>query len=78
MLNWMDGWSDAARAHAQDSVRGVRDLFHNADLMELVIATIPTMLGMNESARLAAQLQQEGRALQTYRRQSGLSAGHPP
>ncbi|KAK9864792.1 hypothetical protein WJX84_010423 [Apatococcus fuscideae] len=44
----------------QDSVRGVRDLFHNADVMELVIATIPTMLGMNESARLAAQLQHEG------------------
>ncbi|KAK9851904.1 hypothetical protein WJX84_008222 [Apatococcus fuscideae] len=44
----------------QNSVRGVRDLFHNADLMELVIATIPTVLGMNESARLASQLQREG------------------
>ncbi len=41
-------------------MRGVRDLFHNADLMELVIATIPTMLGMNESARLASQLRKEG------------------
>lgn len=56
----MLGKPDVALAAAQNSVRGVRDLFHNADLMELVIATIPTVLGMNESARLASQLQREG------------------
>uniref|UniRef100_A0A1D1ZM62 ArsA/GET3 Anion-transporting ATPase-like domain-containing protein n=2 Tax=Auxenochlorella protothecoides TaxID=3075 RepID=A0A1D1ZM62_AUXPR len=44
----------------QNSVRLVRDLFHDADTTEFIIATIPTVLGVNESARLAGALRREG------------------
>ena len=37
----------------------VRDLFRNKDMTEFVIATIPTMLGINESARLLKALRKE-------------------
>ena len=37
----------------------VRDLFRDASQTEFVIATVPTVLGVNESARLAAALKKE-------------------
>ena len=37
----------------------VRDLFRNKDTTEFVIATIPTMLGINESSRLLKALRKE-------------------
>ena len=37
----------------------VRDLFRNEGTTEFVIATIPTMLGVNESARLLQSLRKE-------------------
>jgi arsenite/tail-anchored protein-transporting ATPase len=43
----------------QDSVQMVKDLFRDADQTEFVIATIPTVLGVNESARLAASLKRD-------------------
>lgn len=43
----------------QDSVIMVRDLFRNEGQTEFVIATIPTMLGINESARLIRALRKE-------------------
>lgn len=48
------------RLGLQNSVRLVRDLFHDADTTEFIIATIPTVLGVNESARLAGALRREG------------------
>ena len=44
---------------SQDSVIMVRDLFRNEGQTEFVIATIPTMLGINESARLIKALRKE-------------------
>ena len=38
----------------------VRDLFRNKETTEFVIATIPTILGMNESARLLGALRHDG------------------
>ena len=43
----------------QDSVIMVRDLFRSEDQTEFIIATIPTMLGVNESARLIKALRKE-------------------
>ena len=43
----------------QISIRQVKDLFHDPETTEFVIATIPTMLGVNESARLIRALQKE-------------------
>ena len=43
----------------QDSVIMVRDLFRNEGTTEFVIATIPTMLGINESSRLLQSLRKE-------------------
>ena len=43
----------------QDSVIMVRDLFREEGLTEFVIATIPTMLGINESSRLLRALRKE-------------------
>ena len=37
----------------------VKDLFRDADQTEFVIATIPTVLGINESARLATSLKHD-------------------
>lgn len=37
----------------------VRDLFRNKETTEFVIATIPTMLGINESSRLLKALRKE-------------------
>ena len=37
----------------------VKDLFRDAQQTEFVIATIPTVLGVNESARLAASLKRD-------------------
>ena len=37
----------------------VRDLFRNRDMTEFIIATIPTMLGINESSRLLKVLRKE-------------------
>ena len=37
----------------------VRDLFRNKDMTEFIIATIPTMLGINESSRLLKVLRKE-------------------
>ena len=48
-------WSPAL----QDSVVMVRDLFRQEGLTEFVIATIPTVLGINESARLLKALRKE-------------------
>lgn len=38
----------------------VRDLFRDPTQTEFVIATIPTVLGVNESARLAISLEESG------------------
>ena len=43
----------------QDSVAMVRDLFRDQQSTEFIIATIPTVLGVRESARLAAALAKE-------------------
>ena len=37
----------------------VRDLFRDREATEFIIATIPTVLGIRESARLAAALEKE-------------------
>ena len=37
----------------------VRDLFRDQESTEFIIATIPTVLGVRESARLAAALEKE-------------------
>ena len=37
----------------------VRDLFRDADTTEFVIATIPTVLGVNESGRLLRALRHD-------------------
>jgi arsenite-transporting ATPase len=42
------------------SIRQVRDLFHDGESTEFVIATIPTVLAVAESARLAGALRAEG------------------
>ena len=47
------------RGVLQDSVIMVRDLFRSEDQTEFIIATIPTMLGVNESARLIKALRKE-------------------
>ena len=44
----------------QGSIRMVRDLFRDKEATEFVIATIPTVLGVNESARLIRALRKEG------------------
>jgi len=44
---------------AQESVVMVRDLFRDADTTEFVIATIPTVLGVNESGRLLRALRHD-------------------
>jgi arsenite-transporting ATPase len=44
----------------QVQVRAARDLFRDAKQTEFVIATVPTVLGVSESARLAATLREEG------------------
>ena len=43
----------------QDSVAMVRDLFRDQENTEFIIATIPTVLGVRESARLAVALKKE-------------------
>ncbi|KAK9815912.1 hypothetical protein WJX72_011818 [[Myrmecia] bisecta] len=43
----------------RDSVILVRDLFRNKEATEFIIATIPTVLGINESARLLQALRKE-------------------
>lgn len=43
----------------QERIRGVRSLFRDAAQTEFVIATIPTQLGIAESRRLLAALQEE-------------------
>lgn len=43
----------------QDSVAMVRDLFRDQQSTEFIIATIPTVLGVKESARLAAALEKQ-------------------
>ncbi len=43
----------------QESVIMVRDLFRNKEQTEFIIATIPTMLGINESSRLLKALRKE-------------------
>jgi arsenite/tail-anchored protein-transporting ATPase len=43
----------------QISIRQVKDLFHDPEATEFVIATIPTMLAVNESARLVRALRKE-------------------
>lgn len=43
----------------QDSVIMVKDLFRDQQSTEFIIATIPTVLGVRESARLAAALEKE-------------------
>jgi anion-transporting ArsA/GET3 family ATPase len=45
--------------HVQDSVVMVKELFRNKEATEFVIATIPTMLAVNESARLLKSLRKE-------------------
>ena len=42
------------------SVIMVRDLFRDRDATEFIIATIPTVLAINESVRLLAALRKEG------------------
>ena len=43
----------------QDSVVMVKELFRDMELTEFIIATIPTVLGINESRRLLAALRKE-------------------
>ena len=58
----------------QESVIMVRDLFRNKETTEFVIATIPTMLGINESSRLLKALRKEDIPC---RRIIVNQAGHP-
>lgn len=51
--------SQSANLSLQDSVVMVRDLFRDRDQTEFIIATIPTVLGINESRRLLAALRKE-------------------
>jgi hypothetical protein len=46
-------------AVSQERIRGVRTLFRDASQTEFIIATIPTQLGIAESRRLLAALQEE-------------------
>lgn len=43
----------------QMSIRRVKDLFHDPEATEFIIATIPTMLAVSESARLIRALRKE-------------------
>lgn len=43
----------------QDSIRLVKDLFRDKESTEFIIATIPTVLGINESSRLIRALNKE-------------------
>jgi len=43
----------------QERIRGVKSLFRDASQTEFIIATIPTQLGIAESKRLLAALQEE-------------------
>lgn len=43
----------------QDSVVMVKELFRDKELTEFIIATIPTVLGINESRRLLKALRKE-------------------
>ena len=43
----------------QDSVVMVKELFRDKELTEFIIATIPTVLGINESRRLLQALRKE-------------------
>ena len=43
----------------QANIRQVKDLFHDEEATEFIIATIPTVLGVNESARLVRALRRE-------------------
>ncbi len=45
---------------AQARVGAVRDLFRDASQTEFVIATVPTVLGVNEAGRLAGALREDG------------------
>lgn len=58
-MNGLLTWQLTACGAPQESVIMVRDLFRNKDMTEFVIATIPTMLGINESARLLKALRKE-------------------
>jgi len=51
--------ADVAPAGAQESVAMVRELFRDQAATEFIIATIPTVLGINESARLLQALRKE-------------------
>lgn len=44
----------------QDSIRLVKALFRDKEATEFIIATIPTVLGVNESGRLIRALRKEG------------------
>ncbi len=46
--------------HLKSSMNIVRDLFKDGSQTEFIIATIPTMMAINESERLKSQLNQEG------------------
>ena len=46
--------------HLKSSMNIVRDLFKDGSQTEFIIATIPTMMAINESERLKSQLYQEG------------------
>jgi arsenite/tail-anchored protein-transporting ATPase len=43
----------------QDSVVMVKELFRNKEATEFVVATIPTMLAVNESERLLRSLRKD-------------------
>lgn len=68
----------------QDSVVMVRDLFRDQNSTEFIIATIPTVLGVRESARLAAALRKENIACkriivnQVGRRSLATAFDQPP
>ena len=51
--------SDSAHDVMQDSVVMVKELFRDKELTEFIIATIPTVLGINESRRLLQALRKE-------------------
>ena len=55
----------------QESVIMVRDLFRNKDMTEFIIATIPTMLGINESSRLLKVLRKGRHPLPAHDCQPG-------
>lgn len=44
----------------QANIRMVKELFRDRDATEFIIATIPTVLGVNESGRLARALKEDG------------------